>query len=104
MEGEGNFLLEAIPSTDSGPTTFLDMTRNEMILVDHDHDFYLPFTVDNTFLVDEPYVVYEVACPAKSEGDSCSVSTTPERGTPVDCFSKEAGNALQDDLLIKCSN
>jgi len=106
LKGEGNFLLE-IPNINSSSITFEDLTRNDMNLLVHDNNLSLAFSVTNTFLVGEPGVMYEVACPAesktKSEDDTCSVST-PERGTPVNCFSDEAGNALQDDLLIKCSN
>jgi len=106
LKGEGNFLLE-IPNITSSSITFEDMTRNDMILDVHDNNLSLAFNVTNRFLVDEPGVMYKVACPAesktKSDDDSCALSTL-KRGTPVNCFSDEAGNALQDGLLIKCSN
>jgi hypothetical protein len=95
---ETNFQLNEIEADEDATLRVLLITEDGMTISTEDLDE--AFTIKNTFIEKNPEAMYQVDCPAKGNGDTCTVTELAQQD--------EAGNDLatcfEEDSIITKEN
>jgi hypothetical protein len=96
-------LNEILPGEDASALRVYLLTDDGMTISTQDLD--KQFTLTNAFVKNNPEVMYQVDCPAKGDGDTCTVmelGQQDEAGNDlVTCFAKES-TITKEDIPAEC--
>ncbi len=101
---ETHFQLNVVASSHASPLQVKLLTEDSMNI--STQDLNEAFTITNAFIEDEPETIYQVDCPAKGNGDTCTVKLAQqdEAGNDlVTCFAEDS-TITKEDIPTECDD
>jgi hypothetical protein len=103
---ETNFQLnEILSGEDATALQVFLITEDSMTISTQDLD--KAFTITNAFIEDEPGTMYQVNCPAKGNGDTCTVKKLAQQDEAgndlVTCFAEDS-TITKEDIPAECGD